>query len=92
MDTSITTFTGFLVGLTGEEISKVQEEAGTKLNLEFADHPVGQSAAQQQADLLVIGRGKTRGVFGALRTHTFGIIRETRCPVLSYCMPEQNTN
>ncbi|MBV8833960.1 MAG: hypothetical protein JO108_32570 [Acidobacteriaceae bacterium] len=61
MDTSITTFTGFLVGLTGEEISKVQEEAGTKLNLEFADHPVGQSAAQQQADLLVIGRGKTRG-------------------------------
>jgi nucleotide-binding universal stress UspA family protein len=34
------------------------------------------------ADLLVIGRGQHRG-FGRLRTHSYSIIRQSPCPVLS---------
>jgi nucleotide-binding universal stress UspA family protein len=35
------------------------------------------------ADLLVIGRGAGHQGFGRLRMHTYGIIREAPCPVIS---------
>jgi nucleotide-binding universal stress UspA family protein len=41
-------------------------------------------AREQHADLAIIGRGKCRQMLGSLRTHTYEIIRETQCPVLSY--------
>jgi len=34
-------------------------------------------------DLLVAGRGHAHGVLGRLRTHTYGIVRESPCPVLA---------
>jgi nucleotide-binding universal stress UspA family protein len=39
-------------------------------------------AQEQKADLVVIGRGHHTG-FGRLRTHSYSIIRESPCPVLS---------
>jgi nucleotide-binding universal stress UspA family protein len=39
-------------------------------------------AKSWQADLVVIGRGQHHG-FGRLRTHSYSIIRESPCPVLS---------
>jgi len=39
-------------------------------------------AKSWQADLAVIGRGQHHG-FGRLRTHSYSIIRESPCPVLS---------
>ena len=41
------------------------------------------AARQQQADLVVIGRGSIAEPFGRLRTHAFGIIQRSPCPVLS---------
>jgi nucleotide-binding universal stress UspA family protein len=86
----------FLLKLAEEEISKLQTEAGTYFNVDFVELPVGQAtaiaAAQQQADLVVIGRGTTQGVLGTLRTHAYDIIREAHCPVLSYCAEEAETD
>ena len=43
---------------------------------------VDETAREFGADLLVIGRGHHHG-FGRLRTHSYAIIRESPCPVLS---------
>jgi nucleotide-binding universal stress UspA family protein len=40
-------------------------------------------ARQQPADLVIIGRGAVSEPFGRLRTHAFGIIQRSPCPVLS---------
>ena len=40
------------------------------------------AAISHRADLLVIGRG-TPGLMGRLKTHSYSIIRESPCPVLS---------
>jgi len=41
------------------------------------------TAAEQKADLLVIGRGHLKKSLGRLRTHTMPIICKSPCPVLS---------
>jgi hypothetical protein len=65
----------------------LQEEVGTKLEvcLEGGDVStvVKGAAEHHQADLVIIGRGKLRGPLGRLRTHSYGIIRDSPCPVLS---------
>ncbi len=42
-----------------------------------------EEARQEQADLLLIGHGSVAEPFGRLRTHAFGIIQRSPCPVLS---------
>jgi nucleotide-binding universal stress UspA family protein len=44
---------------------------------------VAQAAGALRADLVVIGRGTSGGVFGRLRAQSYGIVREAPCPVLS---------
>jgi len=46
-------------------------------------HVVRSAAASHQSDLVVIGRGVHTGLAGRLRTHSYAIIRESPCPVLS---------
>jgi nucleotide-binding universal stress UspA family protein len=41
------------------------------------------TAREQNADLLIVGRGHTRKALGRLRTHSLAIIRESPCPVIS---------
>jgi nucleotide-binding universal stress UspA family protein len=45
---------------------------------------VREEAIQHGADLVVIGRGALQERLGRLRTHAYGIIRHSPCPVLSY--------
>jgi nucleotide-binding universal stress UspA family protein len=40
-------------------------------------------ASRRVADLLIIGRGAIHEKLGRLRTHAYGMIRESPCPVLS---------
>jgi nucleotide-binding universal stress UspA family protein len=72
------------------EIAKYQREAGTDFPLSITKGHIAQDAAElalnHNADLMLIGRGKARGVFGSLRTNAADIIREAPCPVLSYSM------
>lgn len=44
---------------------------------------IREEALRQGADLLVIGRGTLHETLGRLRTHAYGIIRRSPCPVLS---------
>jgi nucleotide-binding universal stress UspA family protein len=44
---------------------------------------VCQEAGREGADLLIIGRGSASEPFARLRTHVFGIIQHSPCPVLS---------
>jgi nucleotide-binding universal stress UspA family protein len=82
-----------LKGWACEEISRLQHEAGTDFPLDITERFIAQDIAElatdQHADLVVIGRGKTQGTFGTLRTNAYEIIRQAPCPVLSFSM-EQN--
>ena len=42
-----------------------------------------EAAREEKADLLIVGRGGIREPFGRVRTHAFGIIEQSPCPVLS---------
>jgi nucleotide-binding universal stress UspA family protein len=79
-----------LTEMAAFEISRKQQEAGTDFPLSITKGHIakdaGELALDQNADLMIIGRGKTRGVFGSLRTNAADIIREAPCPVLSYSM------
>lgn len=44
---------------------------------------VREEALQNGVDLILIGRGALQGSLGRLRTHSYGIIRQAPCPVLS---------
>jgi nucleotide-binding universal stress UspA family protein len=44
---------------------------------------VTEEARQEKADLVIIGRGSVSEPFGRLRTHAFGIIQGSPCPVFS---------
>ncbi|MEQ1885552.1 MAG: universal stress protein [Bryobacteraceae bacterium] len=45
---------------------------------------VAEEASRHGSDLLLIGRGKMQDTLGRLRTHAYGIIRLSPCPVLSF--------
>jgi hypothetical protein len=44
---------------------------------------VSAEAERRKSDLLIIGRGPAPGVFGRLRAHSYPIIRQSPCPVIS---------
>lgn len=80
-------FCEYLVEASRKEIADLQEKAETNLPVcvhEGAVSDVVRSAAiEHKADLVVIGRGHIHDTLGRLRTHTYAIIRDAPCPVLS---------
>lgn len=44
---------------------------------------LAETAREQHADVLIVGRGHSRKALGRLRTHSLAIIRESPCPVIS---------
>jgi nucleotide-binding universal stress UspA family protein len=44
---------------------------------------VAEAAEEEDADLVLVGRGSLQAALGRLRTHTYGIIQKSPCPVLS---------
>jgi nucleotide-binding universal stress UspA family protein len=44
---------------------------------------LAETAREQHADVLIVGRGHARKALGRLRTHSLAIIRESPCPVIS---------
>ena len=71
------------------DLQRLPREAGTKadLCLEAGDISkiVRSKALDNAADLVVIGRSQTHGVFQHQHDHSSEIIRESPCPVLSIC-------
>ena len=69
------------------KIESLQQSAGVEAPLGIAVGPVAETIAeaaeQEGADLVLIGRGSLQATLGRLRTHAYGIIRNSPCPVLS---------
>ena len=77
----------FLMRSAREKINELQREAGTEWDMCVKAGPaalaVRQTAEEFGADLVLIGRGRTREHFEPMRAHATAIIRESPCPVLS---------
>jgi nucleotide-binding universal stress UspA family protein len=68
-------------------IDCLKQSAGVDLPVRVAVGPIAdtvtEEARQEGADLVVIGRGSLQASMGRLRTHAYGIIQKSPCPVLS---------
>ena len=77
----------FLKDVAREQINKLQERAGTDFHYVVEVGAVAgvvrEAAVEHKADLVVIGRGVIGDFAGGMRTHAYGIMRESPCPVLS---------
>jgi nucleotide-binding universal stress UspA family protein len=75
------------VKMARERIAYLQREAGIDVPLCVAvgniPEAVCEEARRHAAGLIVIGRGLLHETFGRLRTHSYGIIRQAPCPVVS---------
>jgi nucleotide-binding universal stress UspA family protein len=70
-----------------QSVENLQHAAGLDVPLCVAvgnvAEAVREEARRHRADLVVIGRGTLHETLGRLRTHAYGIIRHSPCPVLS---------
>lgn len=70
-----------------KEIEDLERSAGIHVpvcvTMGTVPDAVRREALQHGTDLLVIGRGVLQETLGRLRTHAYGIIRHSPCPVLS---------
>ena len=75
-----------LIAQAREELLALASAANVKATLAVEGGEVARviddAAKRHKADILVIGRGNHSG-FGRLRTHSYAIVRESPCPVLS---------
>jgi nucleotide-binding universal stress UspA family protein len=69
------------------DIETLQREAGLDCPLRVAVGSivttVAEEARQAEADLIIIGRGAIGSPFGRFRTHAFGIVERSPCPVIT---------
>ena len=70
-----------------EQLQKLRDKIEYKVESVVRSGEIVRSARREalewQPDLIVIGREVLGETFGRLRTETYGIIRESPCPVLS---------
>jgi nucleotide-binding universal stress UspA family protein len=70
-----------------DEFATRTDEAGVGIQVRLRGGAiaagVADTALQEKADLLVVGRGRLQRVLGGLRTHSLDIIRDAPCPVIS---------
>jgi nucleotide-binding universal stress UspA family protein len=70
-----------------EEIEKLMTETGVTAKVQIISGDVARevalAAGDHKTDLLVIGRGSSSGILGRLRTHSYALIRQSPCPVVS---------
>jgi nucleotide-binding universal stress UspA family protein len=76
-----------LVRAAKEEVNELIEKVGCRaqVNVDSADpiRYVRAVADECYADVLVIGRTGDKSLLGRLRTHSYALIREAPCPVIS---------
>jgi nucleotide-binding universal stress UspA family protein len=69
------------------KIESLRQAARVELPLRVAVGEVAttitEEARQERADLVIIGRGSLQSSLGRLRTHAYGIIQKSPCPVVS---------
>ena len=69
------------------KLEPLRQSAGIDVPVRIAvgqvANTVAEEAKQEGADLIIIGRGSLQSPLGRLRTHAYGIIQKSPCPVLS---------
>jgi nucleotide-binding universal stress UspA family protein len=65
------------LGWSGEVSVPICIEAGAIADV------ITRTAVRYGADLVIIGRGRSTKALASIRSHVFGIIRESPCPVLT---------
>ncbi len=77
-----------LKGIAEKEIAAYQRKAGTSFPVAITGLGIGSSlartAADKNANMVLIGRGHSRKFLGRFRTHTLDLLGHASCPVLSY--------
>jgi nucleotide-binding universal stress UspA family protein len=58
-------------------------ETPIRIALGSVAETIAEEARQDEAGLLIIGRGVAHSGLGRLRTHVYGIVQKSPCPVLS---------
>ena len=58
-------------------------DAGMRIAIGSVPKALHDAALQEEADLLVVGRGHFHGRLGRLRSHLYDVIRQAPCPVIS---------
>jgi nucleotide-binding universal stress UspA family protein len=80
-------FTAFLKQSAREAIDRMQRQCGTYFPVTIAEGRVAnvlrQAATEQNADLVITGRGILSHFVGGLRSQAYSVIRDMPCPVLS---------
>jgi nucleotide-binding universal stress UspA family protein len=80
-------YRAILFQMAGEEVAKLQQQAGTSLEIALEGDEVAaavrKAAEETRADLVIIGRGVMQEAFGRLRTNVYAIVRDAPCPVIS---------
>lgn len=64
-------------------MERVACEAHVSVQAGHPVHSVVAAAADERADVLIIGRGRASDIGSRLPTNAYGIIREARCPIIS---------
>ena len=77
----------YLLKVSRSDFQRLMTKAGVEKELLLRGGNIAgrlaETARQQNADLLIVGRGHVQKVLGRLRTVLLGIIRESPCPVIS---------
>ena len=83
----VSEFDRFLLESSRQKLIDMQKSAGTDFEVHFeggsVSNVIRSAVREQQADLVVIGRGHVQAAFSRLRSNAYAIIRDTPCPVLS---------
>ncbi len=83
----VSEFNRFLVDSSREKLTKMQQQAGTEFEVRMEggtiSKVIGTVTKEQEADIVVIGRGHVQEPLSRLRSNAYAIIRNTPCPVLS---------
>jgi len=85
---SETDFRKLLVSQATEQVSAMAQQCGVvdadmHIDGGTVANVVWSAAETYKADLVVVGRPTKTGIAGRLQTHTYSIIRDSPCPVVS---------
>ncbi len=81
-------FADFLRDTARKQLAESQAQAHTNAEIVIAEREISKAvrelAEDRGVDLVAIGRGSISKAFGRLRTHSYAIIRDSPCPVISF--------
>jgi nucleotide-binding universal stress UspA family protein len=77
-----------LKDMAQKELAATQKHTGTNFKVIISGysitHALSKATTENKADIVLIGRGHSQRFMGRFRTHTYDLLSQLNCPVLSY--------